>query len=384
MLFSLAILILAALTLSEIMKKIRLPGLTGMLIVGIVLSPFLLDLIAPQILEISSEIRRIALIIILIRAGLALNISDLRQIGRPAVLMCFVPASFEILATIVFAPLLLGVTLLDAAILGTVLAAVSPAVIVPKMLVLIGKTRKNVPQLIMAGASVDDIFVIVLFSAFLGMAMGGNSSFAEFLQIPLNIILGAIIGFFCGWILSNFFKKFSPRDTIKLIIMLSLAFLLVAVEEILHMSGLLAVMAMGATILAKNSEIAKRLSDKTSKIWIIAEIFLFVLVGATINLETAVQEGFSAILLIFSVLIFRFLGVLLCLIKTEFNAKERLFCGIAYLPKATVQAAIGGLPLAAGIAAGNKILTVAVLAILITAPLGALGIDVFQKYLLEN
>jgi NhaP-type Na+/H+ or K+/H+ antiporter len=391
MLFSLALMFLCALILSGIMEKLRLPGLLGMLITGIVLSPYALDLIAPEILNVSADLRQIALIIILMRAGLSLDIKDLKKVGGPAVLMCFVPATFEIAATTIFAPLLFGITHLEAAIMGTVLGAVSPAVIVPKMIKLsengYGKD-KSIPQLIMAGASVDDVYVIVLFTSFMGMAGGGNFDFISLVKIPAAIAVGLITGVLFGVAISWLFKKIRIRDTVKILVILSAAFLLVAfetaVKNYVPMSGLLAVMALGGSILKKNEILAKRISGKFSKIWVAAEIILFVLVGATVNMDYAVKAGFTAVVLIFSVLAIRFFGVLICLAKTKLNMKERLFCGVAYLPKATVQAAIGGLPLAAGVAAGNIILTVAVLSVLITAPLGAVGVDLLYKKMLAK
>jgi NhaP-type Na+/H+ or K+/H+ antiporter len=364
------------------MQKLRLPGLVGMLFTGVILGPYALNLIAPEILNVSADIREIALIVILTRAGLALNIEDLKRVGRPAILMCFVPASFEIAATTVFAPMFFPITHLEAAIMGTVLGAVSPAVIVPRMLKLMesghGK-KKSIPQLIMAGASVDDIYVIVLFASFMGMHGGGSFAFESLVKIPIAIALGLLAGILSGLALVLILKKIHIRDTAKTLIVLGAAFLLVtlesAVKDYVPVSGLLAVMVLGATVLKQSDDLAKRLSNKFSKIWVAAEIMLFTLVGATVDVSYAVKAGIAAVLLLFIALAIRVCGVFVCLLKTKLNVKERIFCAIAYLPKATVQAAIGGLPLAAGVAAGNTILTVAVLAILITAPLGAIGVD---------
>lgn len=391
MLFSLALMVLCGLVLSGIIQKLKLPGLVGMLITGVVLGPYALNLIAPEILNISPDLREIALIVILTRAGLALDINDLKKVGRPAILMCFIPATFEIAATTIFAPMFFPVSYLEAAIMGTVLGAVSPAVVVPKMLKLMesgyGKS-KSIPQLIMAGASVDDIYVIVLFTSFMGMYSGSSFDVGSLVKIPIAIIVGLLIGILLGLALVKLFKKIHMRDTVKILIILSASFLLVSFETAIKvyvpMSGLLAVMALGGTILKQYDILAKRLSGKFSKIWVAAELMLFVLVGATVDISYATQAGISAIVLIFIALAIRICGVFACLIRTKLNVKERLFCAIAYLPKATVQAAIGGLPLAAGIAAGNTILTVAVLAILITAPLGAIAIDASYKKMLTR
>ncbi|HCR82701.1 MAG TPA: potassium transporter [Lachnospiraceae bacterium] len=391
MLFSLALMVLCGLLLSGTMQKLKMPGLVGMLITGIVLGPYALNLIAPGLLNISADLREIALIIILTRAGLALDIDDLKRVGRPAILMCFIPATFEIAATTIFAPKFFPISYLEAAIMGTVLGAVSPAVVVPKMLKLMesgyGKS-KRIPQLILAGASVDDIYVIVLFASFMGMYRGGSFDIGSLARIPIAIVLGLLTGILLGFGLVKLFKKIHMRDTVKVLILLSTSFLLVTLETTIKayvpMSGLLAVMALGGTILKQYGILAKRLSGKFSKIWVAAELILFVLIGATVDISYAAKAGIAAVALIFIALAIRICGVFVCLIRTKLNVKERLFCAIAYLPKATVQAAIGGLPLAAGIAAGNTILTVAVLAILITAPLGAIGIDATYKKLLAK
>ena len=389
MLTSLAYIFLLGLSLGYIFKKLRLPSLIGILLTGIILGPYVLNALDPSLLGVSVQLRQIALVIILMRAGLALDIDDLKKVGRPAILMCFIPACLEIAGMILIAPKLLGITVLEAAIMGAVVAAVSPAVIVPKMLFLMENgigTRKSIPQMIMAAGSVDDVFVIVLFSAFTTLGMGGEVSAASFVQIPVSILTGLIVGIVVGWLLSRLFKAMHMRDSIKVIIMMSSAFLFLSVEQwlkgMIAVSGLLAVMAMGATILRTYPVLAKRISPKFSKLWVAAEIILFVLVGATVDIKYAAAAGVSAVLLILLVLLFRMAGVFVSLIKTQLSFRERLFCMIAYLPKATVQAAIGSLPLAMGLPCGKIVLTVAVLAILITAPLGAFGIDMTYRKLL--
>lgn len=391
MLTSFAFIFLLGMLLSSILKKLRLPGLLGMLITGIVLGPYVLNLLDPSILSISADLRQIALIIILTRAGLSLDINDLKKVGRPAILMCFVPACLEIAGMILLAPGLLGISVLDAAIMGTVVAAVSPAVIVPKMLMLMeqGYGRENsIPQLIMAGASVDDVFVIVLFTAFTGLAQGESITAASFAQVPVSILTGMIAGVVTGLLLAVLFAKLHMRDSGKVVVLLSISFLMVALENsikgVIPFSGLLAVMSMGIALQKKRPVVAERLSVKYSKLWVAAEILLFVLVGATVDVSYALAAGASAILLIFGVLLFRMAGVFLCMLKTRLSGKERLFCMIAYMPKATVQAAIGGVPLALGLGCGKIVLTVAVLAILITAPLGAFGVDMTYRKLLPR
>ncbi|WP_321478418.1 cation:proton antiporter [uncultured Bacteroides sp.] len=391
MLTSLAFIFLLGLALGYIFMKLKLPGLVGMLLTGIILGPYAVNVLQPSLLSISVDLRQLALVIILTRAGLALDIKDLMKVGRPAVLMCFVPACLEIAGMMLLAPKLLGISLLDAAIMGSVVSAVSPAIIVPKMLTLMDKkygTNKSIPQMIMAGGSVDDVFVIVMFTAFTGLALGGTISPVSFFQIPVSIVTGLLLGILLGLLLSRYFKSYHMRDSIKVLIILSVSFLLVAVEKLLKgvvpVSGLLAVMALGATILKSYDVLAVRLSGKFSKLWVGAEILLFVLVGATVDLKYAMGAGLAAVVLILLVLLFRMLGVFICLIKTKLTMKERLFCMIAYLPKATVQAAIGSLPLAMGLPCGKIVLTVAVLAILITAPLGAFGIDMTYKRLLTK
>ncbi len=391
MLTSLALVFLCGILLSSLFQKLKIPGLMGMLITGIVLGPYALNLLDGSLLGISAELRQIALIIILMRAGLNLDIRDLKKVGRPAILMCFVPACFEIAGMVLIAPKLLGISMLDAAIMGAVVSAVSPAVIVPKMLHLMEDrygTGQSIPQLIMTGASVDDVFVIVLFTAFTGLAQGESISPVRFVQIPVSIVLGLIVGIGLGLALAWFFQKFHIRDSVKVVILLSAAFLLVALEAALKgsvpVSGLLAVMSMGAALQKRKGDVAKRLSCKFSKLWIAAEILLFVLVGATVDIQYAASAGLTAVLAVVGALLFRILGVFCCLLKTKLLMKERLFCMIAYLPKATVQAAIGSIPMALGLPCGKIVLTVAVLAILITAPLGAFGVDMTYKWLLQR
>lgn len=391
MLTSLALIFLLGLALGYCFTKMRLPALLGMLFTGILLGPYVLNLLDGIILQISPALRQLALVIILMRAGLALNLEDLKKVGRPAVLLSFLPASCEIGGMMLLAPSLLNISLLDAAIMGAVVAAVSPAVIVPKMLSLMENgygTRKGIPQMIMAAASVDDVFVIVLFTAFTGLALSGEISALQFLDVPVSIATGLCCGVLVGYLLSCYFKKFHMRDSIKVIILLSISFLLMALEKTLEswlsLSGLLAIMAMGAMLLRHHDIAAKRLSAKFTKLWVAAEILLFVLVGATVDVGYALQAGIPVILLIMGVICFRMLGVYLSLLGTALSNKERLFCMIAYIPKATVQAAIGGLPLAMGLSCGKTVLTVAVLAILITAPIGAFGIDHTHRRLLDK
>ena len=396
MLTSLALIFLAGLAMAALCSLLRLPRIIGMLFTGILLGPYVLGLLDSSILAISADLRQMALIIILIKAGLSLDLGDLRRVGRPAVLMSFLPASFEILAYILFAPMLLGITRLEAAVMGAVLGAVSPAVVVPRMVRLMEEgrgTREGVPQLILAGASCDDIFVIVLFSAFTGMAQGGSVNLAEFVGIPVSICTGILLGLAVGWLLCRFFdlawnRGLPVRGSMKVLIVLGISFLLVAAEDwlegILPLSGLLAVMAMACALrLWGVSSVTDRLSEKFGKLWIAAEVLLFVLVGAAVDIRYTLQAGAAAVVMILLALCVRAVGVLLALAGTRLDWKERLFCVIAYLPKATVQAAIGSVPLAMGLPCGALVLSVAVLAILITAPLGAIGIDSTCRRLLR-
>ena len=396
MLTSLALIFLAGLAMAALCSLLRLPRIIGMLFTGILLGPYVLGLLDPSILAISADLRQMALIIILIKAGLSLDLGDLRRVGRPAVLMSFLPASFEILAYILFAPMLLGITRLEAAVMGAVLGAVSPAVVVPRMVRLMEEgrgTREGVPQLILAGASCDDVFVIVLFSAFTGMAQGGSVNLAEFVGIPVSICTGILLGLAVGWLLCRFFdlawnRGLPVRGSMKVLIVLGISFLLVAAEDwlegILPLSGLLAVMAMACALrLWGVSSVTDRLSEKFGKLWIAAEVLLFVLVGAAVDIRYTLQAGAAAVVMILLALCVRAVGVLLALAGTRLDWKERLFCVIAYLPKATVQAAIGSVPLAMGLPCGALVLSVAVLAILITALLGAIGIDSTCRRLLR-
>ena len=390
MLFSIALLLLGGMFAGWLCRKLRLPALLGMILVGVLAGPAVLDLIDGSILGISSQLRKIALIIILSRAGLTLNLEDLKKNGRPAVLMCFVPAAFEITGMILLAPVLLPVTRLEAAVMGSVVAAVSPAVIVPKMIKLMEEgygVRKGIPQIILAGASVDDVFVIVLFSAFTSLAQGKEISVISFVNIPVSILLGAVIGMVLGYALASYFQRVGVRDAVKLLVFLSVSFLLTAAEGSLHtgitFSGLIAVMFMGIGLQRKKMDSAKMLSGKFNQMWVFAEVILFTLVGASVDISYVSSAGLAAVILIFAVLVFRMLGVCLCMAGTKLNWKERIFCMLAYMPKATVQAAIGGLPMAMGLPCGKIVLTVAVLAIFITAPLGAFLIDATYQKLLE-
>ncbi|MBQ6625945.1 MAG: cation:proton antiporter [Ruminococcus sp.] len=391
MLTSIALILLFGLLFSFLFTKMKLPGLLGMILVGIVLGPNVLNLIDSSILEISADLRQIALVIILTRAGLSLNINDLKKIGRPAVLMCFVPAITEMLGTIIFAPLLLGVSTLEAAVMGSVIAAVSPAVIVPRMIKLIDEgygKDKSIPQIILAGASVDDVFVIVVFTVLTAFASTGEISGTSFLQIPLSIVLGILLGVIVGLCLVFFFRKVHIRDSVKVLIILSISFLLLEFENrlegVVPVSGLLAIMSMGITLNQKYDVLSKRLSVKYNKLWLCAEVFLFVLVGIAVDIKYVFAAGVGSILLVVVALVFRMTGVFLSLIKTDLSKKERIFCMLSYTPKATVQAAIGTMPLAMGLPCGSIVLTVAVISIIFTAPFGAICIDRLYKKMLTK
>ena len=383
MLTSLGLVLLLGMALGALAKRLKLPSLVGMLIAGMILGPYALNLLSDSLLNISADLRQLALIIILTRAGLSLDVEALKRVGRPAILMCFVPACFEILGMTLLAPALLGVSTLDAAIMGAVVGAVSPAVIVPRMIRLSEEgwgVDRGIPQLILAGASVDDVFVIVMFTAFTGLASGGQGLTAgAVLSIPASILTGVAAGLLLGWLLAQWFRRVHMRDSVKVVILLSLAFLLVAAEDALEgifpFSGLLAVMGAGVGLQRWRSVVAQRLSLKFSKLWVAAEVALFVLVGAAVDLRYALSAGVMAILAVLGALCFRAVGVLVCVSGAHFSPKEKLFCVLGYLPKATVQAAIGGVPLAMGLGCGQIVLTVAVIAILVTAPLGALAID---------
>lgn len=393
MLTSLSLIFLVGLVMGAICQKLKLPRIIGMLLTGIVLGPYVLDFLDPSILSISADLRKMALIIILIKAGLSLDLKDLKKAGRSAILLSFIPASCEIIGYILLAPVILGINHAEAAVMGAVLAAVSPAVVVPRMVMLIEKhygTDKAIPQMILSGASCDDIFVIVLFTTFLNVAQGGRANVMDFVNIPVSIILGIILGIVTGLGLYLFFetsyaRKHTVRNSMKVIIVLGFSFLLIAIEGKVSVSGLLAVVAMACTLKFKCvPAVSARLSEKFGKLWFAAEVILFVLVGAAVDIRYTLKAGLPALLMILTALIFRAAGVLLCTVKTNLTWKERLFCIIAYLPKATVQAAIGSVPLAAGLACGQIVLSVAVLAIIVTAPLGALGIDCTYKRLLTE
>ena len=397
MLTSLSFIFLVGLAMAAICQRIRLPRIIGMLLTGIVLGPYVLDLLEPSILSISSELRQMALIIILLKAGLSLNLADLKKVGRPAVMLSCVPASFELLGYVLFAPMILGINRIEAAVMGAVLAAVSPAVVVPRMVKLKETgygTKKSIPQMILAGASCDDIFVIVLFSTFSGMAQGGSARPMDFANIPVSIVSGILLGAVAGWLLSLFFetayaKEHYVRNSMKVIIVLGVSFLLMSVETwvkpYISVSGMLAVVSMACVLKLRSiKSVSARLSEKFGKLWLAAEVLLFVLVGAAVDIRYTMGAGLAAVLMIFTALIFRTIGVLICLAGTVMDWKERLFCVIAYLPKATVQAAIGSVPMAMGLPCGQIVLSVAVMAILITAPLGALGMDSTFEKLLEK
>ncbi len=391
MLLSTALVLIVGLVLGGICKKVKLPSLIGMLVTGIVLGPYVLDMLDPSLLAISADLRKIALIIILTRAGLSLDISGLRRIGRPAIMMCFVPATFELAGMLILGTGLLGLSLLESAIMGAVLAAVSPAVVVPRMVKLMDEkygTNKGIPQLILAGASVDDVYVIVLFTTFTGMIQGDGVSAIRFVNIPVSIIAGVAVGMAAGIVMSKVFEKIHIRDTAKVLIVLSISMLLVKLEDMMDtpitFSALIAVMFIGVALQKFREPVAKRLSQKYNKLWVGAEIVLFVLVGACVNINYLGNVGVKAVIVILAALVFRMLGVWVCLLGTSLNMKERSFTMMAYTPKATVQAAIGGIPLALGLACGNIVLTVAVLAIVITAPLGAFAIDITYKKLLKK
>lgn len=397
MLTSLAYIFLVGLSMAALCQRLRLPRIIGMLVTGVLLGPYVWNLLDPSILSISADLRQMALIIILLKAGLSLNLQDLRQVGRPAVLMSFLPASFEILAYFLLAPRILGLTPVEAAVMGAVMGAVSPAVVVPRMVQLMESgygTARGIPQMILAGASCDDIFVIVLFSTFSGMAQGGHARFSDFLNIPVSIVLGIALGTAAGWFLSWFFEtayahRRCVRNSMKVIVVLGTSFLLMAVETwlegLVSVSGLLAVVSMACVLKLRSvAFVSRRLSEKFGKLWIAAEVLLFVLVGAAVDIRYTLDAGLAAVAMILLALVFRAIGVLLCLVGTKLNRRERLFCIIAYLPKATVQAAIGSVPLAMGLACGPIVLSVAVLGIVITAPLGAFGMDFSYRLLLTK
>ena len=397
MLTSLAYIFLVGFAVANIVQRIKLPRIIGMLITGVILGPYVLDLLDPSILGISADLRKMALVIILIKAGLSLDINDLKKVGRPAIMLSFVPASCEILAYVLLAPAILGINRVEAAVMGAVLGAVSPAVVVPRMVQLMEDrrgTEKRIPHMILAGASMDDVFVIVLFTTFCSMAQGQGAHMADFLNVPVSIVTGLLGGALVGVALSWFFEtnyshQHLVRNSVKVIIVLGVSFILLAVEQwldgIIGFSGLLAIMSMSMALAAKSvAQVTGRLQQKFGKLWIAAEVILFVLVGAAVDIRYTMEAGLAAVLMIFLALIFRSFGVWLCMVGTKLNMKERVFCMISYLPKATVQAAIGSVPLSLGLPCGKIVLSVAVLAILITAPLGALGMDALASKLLSD
>lgn len=387
MLLSVGLIILGGLLGGWLASKIHLPRIIGMLFVGILTGPYLLNIIDPSVLEISGEIRKIALIIIIVKAGLSLDINDLKRIGRTAVMLCFVPATLELLAFILFAPYLMGVTRLQAAILGAVMGAVSPAVTIPRLTQMIDEgygVKKGIPQMLIAGASADDIYVIVIFTTLVGMEAGDRVNALSFLKIPTEILLGILAGILLGIVLSLFFSKFHMRDSLKVTIITALSMILYWLEGVIPVSGLLAVMTVGIVLNRKRPDVAKRLSIKYNKLWVAAEIFLFVLVGATVNISYVSKAGLGMIVMLFIGLMFREAGTLVSIVKTGLNKKEILFCLISELPKATVQAAIGGVPLTMGLECGNVVLTMAVVSIVITAPLGAIGMDISKERLISK
>ena len=390
MLISIAIILLLGILNQMICKKLTIPSLIGLIFIGILIGPFVFDQLDPTLLAISADIRQVVLIIILTRAGLSLNLKDLRKVGRPAILLSFVPATFEVAATILIAPPLLGLSLIESALLGSVLGAVSPAVVVPRMITLIQNkwgTKKGIPQLILAGSSVDDVYALVLFSAFLSLALSGEFSAFSLLEVPFSIFSGVFVGFLMGHLLSFLFEKVNFKAITQVLILLSTSFLLVSMEaqfSSFSFSGILAVMSTSMIIYRQIPKQADKIAHIYNQLWIPGEIFLFVLVGASVNIRFAFTAGFTPILVLLIALFVRTIGTWLSVSGTHLNTNEKLFSAIAYLPKATVQAAIGGVPLALGLPSGELILTVSVLAILITAPIGAFGIDIFYKKLLTQ
>lgn len=391
MLTGLALIFLLGLLFGVLFERLKLPPLLGMIVTGMILGPHALNLLAPSLLTISPDLRQFALVIILTRAGLSLDLTDLKKVGRPALLMCFIPSCFEIVGVLLIAPRLLGLTLLQAAIMGSVLAAVSLAVVVPLMITIIeagyGKKR-SIPQLILASASVDNVFVLVLFTALTSLATGGTVSAAKFAEIPVAVVLGIAVGGLSGVVIMAIFKQFQMRNSIKVLILLSVSFLLLECQNqltgIVPMSGLLAIMSMAIALYQKCPQLAGRLASKYNKLWLAAQILLFVLVGAIVDLRYVRTQGLAAVVIVLGALMFRMLGVWISFIKTGLPLREKVFCLLAYTPKATMQAAIGAIPLSMGLSGGQEILTVAVLSILITAPLGAMVIDRLYKKLLER
>ncbi len=392
MIISLAFITILGLIVDALFKKIKLPGLLGMILLGIALGPFGFNILSEDLLFVSDDLRKLALIIILIRAGLGIHKEALKKVGSSAIKMSFFPGLLEGFTLAFLSTWLFGLPFIEAAILGFIIAAVSPAVIVPQMLRLIDKeigAKQGGPTLILAGASIDDVFAITMFSSFVGLYTGSNQNIAlQILGIPISILLGVGMGILFGIILILVYQNFQMRDTKKVLILIGLAILLTAfeswVQDRVNIAGLLGVMTMGFVLMEKRSEISHRMASKLNSIWVLAEIVLFVLVGAQVNIFIALDAGFLGILFITMGLFARSIGVVLATWGSHFNWKERLFFIIAYLPKATVQAAIGGIPLSLGIVSGDLILALAVLSILFTAPLGAIGIEKTAHHLLEN
>ncbi|HZK09685.1 MAG TPA: cation:proton antiporter [Clostridia bacterium] len=388
---SLATITLLGLLSHKLFDRFKLPGLLGMMIVGVFIGPYGFDLLSYEIIAASADLRKIALIVILLRAGLGIKKEDIKKMGRPAIYMSFIPGLLEGFAIIYISMRLFGFTFIQGGILGFIIAAVSPAVIVPSMLDLIEKGKgeeKSIPTLILAGASMDDVFAITIFSTFLGIYSGHLINIkAKILTIPLSIFLGILAGTLIGIILVKIFEKYHIRDTKKMLYILASAILLTRVETMIkskvEIAGLLGVMAIGFIIFEKAPKLGERMASKFNKVWVFAEILLFVLIGAQVNVALALDAGLKGLVLLAIGLAARSVGVLLSLMGTELNRKEKLFCVLAYLPKATVQAAIGAIPLSLGVESGDLILSLAVLSILITAPLGAVAIKIGGDKLLQ-
>ena len=387
MLFSLALILILGVIASYLFKKINMPSLIGYIFIGIILGPYCLNVLDSSLLDISSTLRNIALVIILTRAGLTLKITDLKKIGISAILMSFVPALMEILGFVLLSRSLLDISINEALIMGSIIAAVSPAVIVPRMIDLINNnygTLKGIPQLILAGSSVDDVVVLVLFTSFLSLENANSFDILALIKIPLSIILGIIIGCIIGFIIDKIFRMININTISQLLVVLSISFILKYAEDYFVFSGLIAIMALSITLKYLNTAITDKLQSNYNNLWSVFEIFLFVLVGAMVNISYAFKAGINVILIIIGSLLFRMIGVFICLLTTKFNRKEKIFCFIAYMPKATVQAAIGAIPLSIGLSCGDLALTIAVCSILLSAPVGAYLIDHLYDKLLTH
>lgn len=367
------------------LDKLHVPGFIGMIVVGILLGPSVFNIIDLKILNISSELRQIALVVVLTRSGLNLNLRELKKVGRSAILMCFIPATFEIVAVGVSGHFLLNLSWFESFLLGCVLGAVSPAVISPRMIKLIndGYTKNSIPQIILAGASADDTYTIILFYAFLGIVQNGSFDVLSVSLIPLTIISAIVLGIIFGIGLVYFYKKTNFKTVINVLVFFAFSLILLGLEELIKayfdISALITIMVMGMVVLYKLPKVASDLSDGFNKIWKFFEIFLFVLVGAAVEFKYILTAGGYGILVLAIGLLFRSLGVYLCVLGTKLDFKEKLFCIFAYLPKATVQASIGGIALSLGLECGGVVLAIAVLAIVITAPIGGFLIDIFGK-----